>query len=119
VFGFSSGGFFSLNMLFTHPGMFQRHVAASCTWPGAGEYFLQCAEQYAARPVNPPANLYLAVGSQDEGQVPNFTLLAEKLANGRYTNLRLTSQVFEGEGHSAGVIGKTFLNGVKEVFRDQ
>jgi predicted alpha/beta superfamily hydrolase len=53
LFGFSSAGFFTLHMLSTQPGMFRRHVAASCTWPGAGEYFLQCAKQYAQGP--PPA----------------------------------------------------------------
>jgi predicted alpha/beta superfamily hydrolase len=117
VFGFSSAGFFALHMLFTQPGMFRRHVAASCVWPGAGEYFLQCAQQYAEEPVQPPADLYLSVGSLDQEQLPGFHKLTETLANGRYPNLRMTSRVFEGEGHSAGVIGNTFLSGLKAVFQ--
>lgn len=116
LFGFSSAGFFTLHMLFTQPGMFRRHVAASCTWPGAGEYFLQCAQQYAQLPTSPAA-LYLAVGSDDEGQRPGFTKLTETLANGSYPNLHLVSQIFAGEGHSAGVIGNAFLQGLKAVFR--
>ena len=72
VFGFSSAGFFSLHMLFTQPGMFRRHVAASCTWPGAGEYFLECARQYAGQPNPPKADLFLAVGSREEEQQPGF-----------------------------------------------
>lgn len=117
VFGFSSAGFFALHMLLTQPGMFRRHVAASCTWPGAGEYFLQCAQQYAQLPAHPPAELYLAVGRKDEGQVGNFNRLTETLAGAQHPNLRLTSQVFEDEGHSAGVIGNTFLSGLKAVFK--
>ena len=105
-------------MLFTQPGMFRRHVAASCTWPGAGEYFLQCAQQYAQMPTPPPADLYLAVGGLDEGQLPGFTQLTETLTSGSYPNLRVYSQIFEEEGHSAGVIGNTFLAGLKTVYHD-
>jgi predicted alpha/beta superfamily hydrolase len=117
VFGFSSAGFFSLHMLFTQPGTFRRHIAVSCTWPGAGEYFSQCAGQYAQTPLQPSADLYLAVGSLDEGQLPGFTKLTETLTNGAYPNLRVSSQVFEGDGHSAGVIANAFLKGVKAVFQ--
>lgn len=117
LFGFSSAGFFTLHMLFTQPGMFRRHVAASCTWPGAGEYFVQCAQSYAQLPSQPPADLYLAVGREDEGQLPGFTQLTELLTNGSYPHLRLSSQIFEEEGHSAGVIGSAFLKGLKTVFR--
>lgn len=116
LFGFSSAGFFALHMLLTQPGMFRRHVAASCTWPGADEYFLQCAQQYTQTPIHPPADLYLAVGQQDEEQLPGFNRLTETLSNGSYPNLRLTSQIFDGEGHSAGVIGNAILKGLKAVF---
>ena len=119
VFGFSSGGFFALHMLLTQPGMFRRHVAASCTWPGAGEYFLECAERYAGEPSPPETHLFLAVGDQDTEQVPRFHRLVETFTTEKYPTLRLTSQVFEGEGHSAGVIGKTFLAGLKAVFQER
>jgi predicted alpha/beta superfamily hydrolase len=116
LYGFSSAGFFALHMLFTQPGMFQRTIAASCTWPGAGEYFVQCAQQYS-QSQQPPADLYLAVGSLDEGQLPGFTKLTDILTIGTYPNLRVVTQIFEGEGHSAGVIGNSFLRGVKAVFK--
>jgi hypothetical protein len=119
LFGFSSAGFFALHMLFTQPGMFRRHVAASCTWPGAGEYFLERAQQYAEGSAHPPVDLYLAVGSLDEGQLPGFNRLVEYLASSRDPNLRVTSQVFAGEGHSAGVIANTFLNGLRAVYREK
>ena len=116
VFGFSSAGFFALHMLFTQPGMFRRHVAASCTWAGADEYLLQCALQYS-RSGQPPTDLYLAVGGLDTGQIPGFTTLAETLTSGSFPDLRVVTQVFDGEGHTAGVIGNTFLRGMKAVFR--
>jgi uncharacterized protein len=117
LFGFSSAGFFTLHMLLTQPGMFRRHIAASCTWPGAGEYFLECAHQYAEGPAPQPSDLYLAVGSRDEEQLPGFHQLIKFLAGEKLPSLRLKSQVFEGEGHTAGMIGKTILDGLKAVFR--
>jgi predicted alpha/beta superfamily hydrolase len=119
IFGFSSAGFFTLHMLFTQPGMFRRHIAASCTWPGAGEYFLKCAQQYAKGPTQPQADLYLAVGNQDEEQVPRFHGLLEYLNRGKLPNLRLTSRVFDEEGHTAGMIGNTILAGLRTVFKEQ
>jgi len=118
LFGFSSAGFFTLHMLLTQPGMFRRHVAASCTWPGAGEYFADCARKYAEDHLHPPADLFLAVGSRDEEQLPGFRKLTELMANGSYPNIRLNSQVFDGEGHSAGMIAKTFLVGLKTVLQE-
>jgi predicted alpha/beta superfamily hydrolase len=116
VFGFSSAGFFALHMLLTQPGMFRRHVAASATWPGAGKYFLECAARYAEQPDQPAADLYLSVGGREEDQLPGYHRLVETLAGGRYPTLRLNCQVIEDEGHSAGMIGKSFLAGVKAVF---
>jgi hypothetical protein len=118
LFGFSSAGFFTLNMLFTQPGMFRSHIAASCTWGGADEYFLQRAQQYIHTDNPPPVNLYLSVGSLDTEQLPGFHKLVEVLNSAKFPNLRLISQVFDGEGHSAGVIAKTILSGLKAVFKD-
>jgi hypothetical protein len=106
-------------MLFTQLGMFRRYVAASCTWPGAGEYFLQYAQQYAHAPTQLQADLCLVVGSLDEGQLAGFNRLKETLANGSYPNLRLVSQIFEGGGHSAGMIGNTFHKSLEAVFRKE
>ena len=50
LYGFSVGGFFTLYTLFTRPDLFQRYIAASCTWPGADAYLLTCEQQYAHQP---------------------------------------------------------------------
>lgn len=117
LFGFSSGGLFSFYMLLTQPGMFRRHIAASCTWPGADAYLLSCEQSYAGQPAHPPVDLYLAVGERDEGQLPGFYSVVERLQSRQYPNLRLATQVWEGEGHSSGALAKTFLEGVRLIYR--
>ena len=102
LFGFSSAGFFTLHMLLTQPGMFRRHVAASCTWPGADDLFLERAARYAEQPNQPVTDLYLAVGSLDEGQLPGFQRVVKILASEQFPNLRLNSQVFEARDTPPG-----------------
>ena len=117
LFGFSSGGFFTLHSMLTQPGMFRRHIAAGCTWPGADQYLLNCEQQYAAQPEHPLTDLYLSVGERDEEQLPGFRTLTETLRERNYPGLRLSTQIWEGESHNAGVLAKTFLYGVRAVFK--
>jgi hypothetical protein len=117
LFGFSSGGFFAVHTLLTQPGMFRRCIAASCTWPRADDTLLDCEQQYAKQPVHPPTDLYLAVGGAEEEQLPGFQKLCAALLEGNYPGLRLFTQILEGEKHSAGVLAKTFLYGVRSVFK--
>jgi predicted alpha/beta superfamily hydrolase len=117
LFGFSSAGFFSLRTMLTQPGMFRRHIAASCTWPGAGEELLGYERQHAQQPHHPPTDLFLAVGGLEEDQLPGFRALTEALQQRNDPGLRITTQILDGEGHSSGVIAKTFLEGVRAVYR--
>jgi hypothetical protein len=117
LFGFSSGGFFTLHTMLTQPGMFRRYIAASCTWPRADDYLLNCEQQNAAQSVHQPTDLYLSVGGLEQEQLPGFRTLTETLQERHYPGLRLFTQIWEGETHSAGVLAKTFLEGVRAVFR--
>lgn len=117
LFGFSSSGFFSLYMMLNHPGLFRRHLATSCTWPGADTYFLNCIERYARLPQRPPVDLYLSTGEQETEFLPGFHKIVEALA--AIPEVRLTHQIHEGEGHSAGNMAKTFLYGTKAVFQKE
>jgi hypothetical protein len=117
LYGFSVGGFFTLYTLFTRPDLFRRYIAASCTWPPADAYLLTCEQQYANRPLRPPADLYFSVGGLEADQLPGFKTLAETLRKRNYPDLGLDAQIIEGETHSAGVIAHTFLNGVRSVFK--
>jgi predicted alpha/beta superfamily hydrolase len=114
IFGFSAGGMFALQMMLTQPGMFRRHVAASCYW--SVEYLCQCLQQYAQRPARPPVDLYLSVGGMEDGMLPGYQSVIETLQDGSYPEVRLNTEVIEGEDHSAGVIARTFLAGTKAVF---
>jgi predicted alpha/beta superfamily hydrolase len=117
LFGFSGGGLFALHTMLTQPGLFRRYIAASCTWPGAYAYLQNCEQQYAAQPVHPPTDLYLSVGGLEEDHLPGFHQLTEKLQERNYPALRLFTQIFEGEKHSSGVLAKTFLGGVRAVYK--
>ena len=117
LFGFSVGGFFTLYTLFTRPDLFQRYIAASCTWAGADEYLLTCEQQYANQSIHPPANLDLSVGGLEEDQLPGFKTLTETLGERDYPDLKLNTQIITDEKHSAGVIAYSFLYGVRTVFK--
>ena len=117
LFGFSAGGYFTVHSMLTQPGMFRRHIAASCTWPRADAYLLDCERQYAELPHHPPVDLYLSVGGLEEEQLPGFQALTETLRQRHYPGLRLFTEILEGEKHSSGVLAKTFLNGVRSVFK--
>lgn len=117
LYGFSAGGFFALYMLLTQPGLFRRTIAASCTWSGADSYLLACEQQYVDQPLHPSADLFLAVGGLEEGQLPGFTMLVERLQKRNYPGLRLHAKVFRSEKHGAGVISQAFLYGLRAVFQ--
>ena len=116
LFGFSAGGLFALHTLLTQPGMFRRYIAASCTWSGADEYLLNCEQAYALQSVHLPTDLYLAVGGLEKDQMLGFERLVETLQERNYHHLRLFTQVLAGEKHSAGVLAKTFLYGMRAVW---
>lgn len=117
LYGFSVGGFFSLYLLLTRPGLFRRYIAASGTWPGAAAYLLNCELEHAGQPNHPPADLYYAVGGAEVDQLSGFNTLVERLRNRNYPDLKVYSQVLEGEKHSAGVVSHTFLYGLRQVYQ--
>ncbi len=84
LYGFSSSGFFTMQMLLTRPGLFRRYIAASCTWPGADQVMLDFEEQYARQPNHPPADLFLAVGGLEDDQLSGFHALGVALRQRNY-----------------------------------
>lgn len=117
LFGFSSAGLFALHVMLTQPGMFRRCIAASCTWPEAGQALLDEEQQMATRPDQPPADLFLAVGGLEADQLPAFQAITDVLRARHAAHLRLSTRVYDGEGHSPGVLARTFLDGVRTVFQ--
>ncbi len=116
LFGFSSGGLFTMHTLLTQPGMFRHHIAASCTWPGADEYILGCEQQYFRQPLHPPTDLYLTMGGLEDEMRPGYQKVVDRLQSRNYPGFRLFTEILPGEKHSSGVLAKTFLNGVRAVY---
>lgn len=117
LFGFSGGGFFTLHTMLMQPRMFRRYIAASCTWPRADAYLLNCEQQNTVELAEPPLDLYLSVGGQEDDQLSGFQTVVETLRARNYPRLRLVTQIFEGEKHNSGVLAKTFLEGMRTVFK--
>jgi predicted alpha/beta superfamily hydrolase len=117
IFGFSGAGLFALHTMLTQPGMFRRVIAASCTWLGADDYLIRCEQEYAARAVDAPKELYLAVGGLEEEQMAGFRRFTEVVQKRNYPGLRLFTEILEGEKHSSGVLAKTFVHGLRAVFQ--
>jgi hypothetical protein len=67
--------------------------------------------------VHPPADLFLSVGGLEEDQLPGFRKITGILQERNYRHLRLFAQILEGEKHSSGVLAKTFLYGLRTIFR--
>lgn len=115
LYGFSNSGFFSLDMMLNYPGLFRRHIAASCTWGGADGYFIESAKRYAALPARPPVNLFLAAGElEGDGTVPGFHQVVTALE--AVPEVRVHQRLIEGESHSSGTFANAFLAGVKDIF---
>lgn len=116
LYGVSNSGFYSLDLMLNYPGLFRRHIAAGCTWPGADDYFVESAKRYAALPARSPVDLFLAVGElEGVGVVSGFHKVVTALD--AIPEVRLHHQVIAGEGHSSGMFANAFLAGVKAVFR--
>lgn len=111
VYGFSAAGLFALYALLTHPGLFRRIIAASCTWPGADEYLLARVRQYEPGPA--PVCVYIAVGALEEEQLLGFHAVTDALRARHDRSLTLHTQILAGENHSAGVLAQSFLYGLR------
>jgi uncharacterized protein len=118
--GVSLGGLFVLHTLFTAPGSFQRHIAVSPSiwWNGCA---VMEAEEQAARLGGLRGNLFLAVGEEEERQAPdarmvsNLAALRQRLDTRNYPDLRVSSHIFEGEGHMS-VPPAGITRGLRAVF---
>ena len=113
--GCSLGGLFTLYTLFTHPGMFNRYIAASPAYNWGNNVLNQCEEKYHANASNPQAKLFMCVGGV-ETSVPGFEKLASFLNDRHYSNLQIESKVLENTGHS-GTKGEGYARGLQFAFK--
>ncbi len=105
--GHSFGGLFASWVLLTSPQSFQRYLIVSPSyWYDEKVIFrLEAAYAEVAKDLN--AHVYLAIGGREEPPLIRLTMVsdlnefAKRLKKRAYPNLKLTTQVFEGEIHNS------------------
>ena len=117
LFGFSAGGLYALQTLFVQPGLLRRCVAASCTWPGADDYLMKGEGANAAGTPDSEIDLFLAVGGRETEQLEGFGELAGRLSGQAHPHWRVTTTIYDGEGHGSGVLARSFVDGVRAIYR--
>ncbi len=123
LLGFSLGGLFVLNTLFTAPTAFKRYIAGSpgLSWHDRVVFDREAA--LAAISNDLAADVFLSVGSLEEGEddgvasarVSTLAAMEAVLRNRRYPSLRMVHHVFPNETHMS-VIPATFSRGLRSVF---
>jgi predicted alpha/beta superfamily hydrolase len=115
LIGCSLGGLFTMYILFTHPEMFNRYVAASPAFTWANNVLYKYEEQYHNNKSNPSAKLFMCVGGVETSK-PDYEKLAAFLNSRHYSNLQIESKVLENTGHS-GTKGIGYEKGLQFVFK--
>jgi predicted alpha/beta superfamily hydrolase len=114
--GCSLGGMFGLYSLFRHPDTFQRYIIGSPWMEGDDPHALKLEIEYAADHSDLAAQIFVGAGSLEPEFVVNNLLKLEKaFRNRNYPNLRLQTQIFEGETHLS-VVPYTISRGLKVVY---
>ncbi|MCG6957689.1 MAG: hypothetical protein LJF04_16995 [Gemmatimonadetes bacterium] len=126
LFGCSLGGLFTLYALLSNPGSFDHYIAGSPSiwWDNAVLFDLE--EKMASRTKDVDATLFMGVGALEEGAgipgvdmfrfVTNMREMASRLEGRAYPSLRMTTQVFDDEGHTS-VPPVVLTRGLRTAFR--
>lgn len=122
--GHSLAGLFALHALFQEPRLFHRYVAGSPALGYAEQSLFLTEQDYAQANDDLPADIYLAIGSDQESMlnpldsmisVPDFYRFTGCLQQRAYPRLRMTRNLFEG--HTQFTIpAKAFQAGLRAVF---
>ena len=123
LLGFSLGGLFALDTLFTAPRSFRRYIAGSPALSWDDRVAFQREAALAAIADDLDADLFLSVGELEATSTnPLVSEIASTLSDleavlrgRRYPSLRMAHHVFPGETH-ASVIGATISRGLRAVF---
>lgn len=122
--GFSLGGLFALNVLFSRPDRFRRYVAGSPSlWWDDGVIFDGIPPITRSKPGR-KRHLFVSVG-QLEGRgaarrarmIENVRRLERRLSPGKRRGLNCHFAYFEGDTHATSA-GRAFAHGLKAVFAD-
>lgn len=115
--GASLGGLFSLYVLFEHPGIFSRYKISSPSIWWDNDVILEHEKKYAENHSDLPARVFLSIGDV-EGTADIWKKMVQKLEDRKYSNLKLTSMMFEDAPHLTACM-LAGVRGVKAIFSEE
>jgi uncharacterized protein len=126
LIGFSAGGAFVCNALFSRPDAFARYICGSPSLYSGDYKIFELEERYAAEHDDLPARVFFGAGEAEIteymlsawGFVSGLARLAEILSFRGYPSLELTVKIFPGESHSTMLL-PLFSWGVRSVWGDE
>ncbi len=117
LYGYSSAGFFTVYTLINEPDLFRHYLAGSPDTDLSCPYLLAHDQKLAAHDPNTPIDLFMTVGSLENGaaqsSVEKYNELVAAILQRSYPGLRLMTQVYAGENHGAAGSALTFINGLR------
>lgn len=100
LIGYSYGGLFTLFALFKYPETFQRYYAGSPSIWWDNKVIFNYEKDYASNHKDLPAILFMSQGSlEDNSSIADMYEMAGRLESHNYKNLKLETQIFDGEDH--------------------
>jgi predicted alpha/beta superfamily hydrolase len=117
--GYSSSGFFALYALCHEPDLFRTYLAGSGDTELSSLYLPAHDQKLVSRQKEPPIDLYLSVGSVEEGSqssLVTFNTLVAAIHDRHYAGVRLITEVYEGEKHGAAGAALTYIRGLQKCF---
>jgi predicted alpha/beta superfamily hydrolase len=117
LYGYSSGGFFTIYTLVNEPDLFRHYLAGSPDTDLSCPYLLAHDQKLVSHDGNKPINLFITVGELENGAMQSslvkFNELAAEIQQRSYPGVRLMTQIYAGEGHGAGGLALTLINGLR------
>ena len=116
IFGYSSGGFFVLYALCNQPEAFRHYLCGSPVLYISYPYFIQHDQKLAQTSANNPIDLFLTLGEREDYWLPEFKALIAHLEDKRYPGLKLSTEIYPGEGHGPEGIALTYFHGLRRAY---
>jgi predicted alpha/beta superfamily hydrolase len=121
LFGYSSGGFFTLYTLVHEPDLFRRYLAGSPDTDLSYPYMLAHDQELVSRKKMGPIDLFLTIGDLENGAAQSSLSTYKELVTAidarRYPGIRLITEIYYGENHGVGGIALTYIKGLRKCFR--
>jgi len=119
LYGYSSSGFFCMYALANAPDLFRAYLAGSPDTDLSAVYLPTHDQKLSSRQVQDPLDVYISIGSlegEDQSTLPTYHQLVAHFQAKNYPGLRLITEIYEGENHSAGGNALTLIRGLRNCF---